>query len=50
MANRIADMDNYEVANIQRQCGAFCDTLGKNKSETNKYQESDTTNLLKFMK
>lgn len=26
------------------------DNTGKNKSETNKYQESDTTNLLKFMK
>jgi len=30
----IADMDTYEVANLQRQCGAFMHTLGKNKSET----------------
>ena len=29
----IADMDTYELANIQRQCGAFMDTLGENKSE-----------------
>ncbi len=28
----IADMDCYEVANIQRQCGAFMDTLGKDKT------------------
>ncbi len=32
----IADMDCYEPANIQRQCGAFTDTLGKNKAETMK--------------
>ncbi len=30
----IADMDSFEVANIQRQCGAFIDTLGHNKAET----------------
>ena len=28
----IADMDTYELANIQRQCGAFINTLGKNKA------------------
>ena len=32
----IADMDTYELANIQRQCGAFMDTLGQNKSEVMK--------------
>ncbi|VAX35411.1 hypothetical protein MNBD_UNCLBAC01-835 [hydrothermal vent metagenome] len=32
----IADMDTYEVANFQRQCGAFMHTLGKNKSDTMK--------------
>lgn len=32
----IADMDSYEVANIQRQCGAFMDTLGENKAEAMK--------------
>ncbi|OPX30418.1 MAG: hypothetical protein B1H08_01815 [Candidatus Omnitrophica bacterium 4484_171] len=30
----IADMDSYEPPNIQRQCGAFVNTLGKNKAET----------------
>ncbi|MBD3245990.1 MAG: ThiF family adenylyltransferase [Candidatus Omnitrophica bacterium] len=29
----IADMDRYELANVQRQCGAFVHTLGKNKAE-----------------
>ena len=28
----IADMDAYEIVNIQRQCGAFMDTIGENKS------------------
>ena len=28
----IADMDTFEVANIQRQCGAFINTMGKNKA------------------
>ncbi len=28
----IADMDSFEVANVQRQCGAFVDTFGKNKA------------------
>jgi len=32
----IADMDCYETANIQRQCGAFVDTLGENKVEVMK--------------
>lgn len=32
----IADMDTYELVNIQRQCGAFIDTLGQNKSEVMK--------------
>ena len=30
----IADMDCYEPANFQRQCGAFMDTVGKNKAQT----------------
>jgi sulfur-carrier protein adenylyltransferase/sulfurtransferase len=30
----IADMDAFEPANIQRQCGAFMDTFGRNKAET----------------
>ena len=29
----IADADSFELANIQRQYGAFIDTLGKNKAE-----------------
>jgi len=28
----ITDMDCYEVPNLQRQCGAFMNTLGKNKA------------------
>ncbi len=32
----IADGDSYEIVNIQRQCGAFMDTLGKNKAATMK--------------
>ncbi len=30
---RIADMDRFEAANIQRQAGAYLDTLGANKAE-----------------
>jgi len=32
----IADMDDFEAVNIQRQYGAFFDTLGKNKAEVMK--------------
>jgi len=32
----IADMDSFEPANIQRQCGAYSDTMGKNKAEVMK--------------
>lgn len=32
----IADYDTYEIANIQRQCGAYMDTLGENKAVTMK--------------
>ncbi|MBN2483712.1 MAG: ThiF family adenylyltransferase [Candidatus Omnitrophica bacterium] len=32
----LADYDQYEIANIQRQCGAFVDTLGENKAVTMK--------------
>ena len=32
----IADMDEFEIANFQRQSGATIDTIGKNKSETMK--------------
>ncbi len=32
----IADMDTYETANLQRQCGAYLDTLGQNKAEVMK--------------
>ncbi len=29
----IADMDVFDVVNIQRQCGAYLDTIGRNKAE-----------------
>lgn len=29
----IADLEEFETPNIQRQCGAFIDTLGQNKAE-----------------
>jgi molybdopterin/thiamine biosynthesis adenylyltransferase len=29
----IADLETFETPNIQRQCGAFIDTLGQNKAE-----------------
>ncbi len=29
----IADLDVFEVVNIQRQCGAYLDTIGRNKAE-----------------
>ncbi|MBF0522894.1 MAG: ThiF family adenylyltransferase [Candidatus Omnitrophica bacterium] len=32
----IADMDDFDIANIQRQYGSSMDTLGKNKSDTMK--------------
>ncbi len=32
----IADMDCYEIPNLQRQCGAFMETLGKNKAASMK--------------
>ncbi len=32
----LADYDRYEIANIQRQCGAYTDTLGENKAVTMK--------------
>lgn len=32
----IADMDVFDAVNIQRQCGASLDTLGKNKAEVMK--------------
>lgn len=32
----IADMDQYDVPNLQRQCGAFMHTLGQNKTEAMK--------------
>ncbi len=30
----IADMDTFDTANIQRQYGAFTDTIGRNKAQT----------------
>lgn len=32
----IADLDSYEMANIQRQCGAFIETVGESKVEVMK--------------